>query len=102
MARISSATRKSLCISSASQPPREKIAMPPAARGPRDGGNDDMKIRLGLIMALALAPLSASAQELRFGYPATPAGAIGIVGNALGVWKRHDLDLAAVQTAAAI
>jgi len=76
--------------------------MPPAARGPRDGGNDDMKIGLGLIMALALALLSASAQELRFGYPATPAGAIGIVGNALGVWKRHDLDLAAVQTAAAI
>jgi NitT/TauT family transport system substrate-binding protein len=61
-----------------------------------------MKSRLGLTIALVLAPLSASAQELRFGYPATPAGAIGIVGNALGVWKKHDLDLSAVQTAAAI
>src|SRR5215472_9515723 len=61
-----------------------------------------MKSRLGWIMALALAPLSASAQELRFAYPATPAGAIGIIGNALDVWNKHGLDLSAVQTAAAI
>ena len=61
-----------------------------------------MKPLFGAVVALVLAPLSASSQELRFGYPATPAGAIGIVGNAMNVWKKHNLDLSAVQTAAAI
>jgi ABC-type nitrate/sulfonate/bicarbonate transport system substrate-binding protein len=61
-----------------------------------------MKRLFGLAAACVLIPLSASAQELRFGYPATPAGAIGIVGNALDIWKKHKLDLSAVQTAAGI
>lgn len=55
-----------------------------------------------IFLALIAAPVAASSQELRFGYPATPAGAIAIVGNALDVWKKHGLDLSAVQTAAAI
>jgi NitT/TauT family transport system substrate-binding protein len=61
-----------------------------------------MKPLLCLLVALIAAPSVASSQELRFGYPATPAGAIGIVGNALNVWKKHGLDLTAVQTAAGV
>jgi sulfonate transport system substrate-binding protein len=61
-----------------------------------------MRIIFGISIALVLVPLPASSQELRFGYPATPAGAIAIVGNALNVWKRHNLDLSAIQTAAGV
>jgi len=61
-----------------------------------------MKRLFVLVAALAATPPAAHAQQLRFGYPATPAGAIGIVGNALDIWKKHSLDLSAVQTAAAI
>src|SRR5215470_4740871 len=38
-------------------------------------------IRLLVLLAALVAPASAFAQELRFGYPATPAGSIGIAVN---------------------
>jgi len=61
-----------------------------------------MKSPFVCVVAFVLVSIPAGAQELRFGYPATPAGAIGIVGNALDIWKKHKLDLSAVQTAAGI
>ena len=61
-----------------------------------------MRLRLLAAMSALLVGTAASAQDLRFGYPGTPAGALAIVAGQLGLWKKHDVDVVAIQQAAAI
>lgn len=59
-------------------------------------------IRYVCLFLAFLGSTSAGAEQLKFGYPGTPAGAFAIVANKLDVWKKHDVDVVAVQQAAAV
>lgn len=61
-----------------------------------------MKKILSVMVLMLTTVVSAGAQEFKFGYPATPAGALAIVSNKIGVWKKHNLNVKTVQQAAAI
>ena len=41
-----------------------------------------------VILLSFLIASSLNAQELKFGYPSTPAGAFAIVANKLDIWKK--------------
>jgi ABC-type nitrate/sulfonate/bicarbonate transport system substrate-binding protein len=62
-------------------------------------------IRLAVLSLASLALITAlpsHAQQLKFGYPGTPAGAFAIVANKLDVWKKHGVEVQTVQQAAAV
>jgi NitT/TauT family transport system substrate-binding protein len=54
----------------------------------------------GALLAMVIA--SAHAQDFKFGYPSTPAGALAIVANKLDVWKKYDIVVTPIQQAAAV
>jgi sulfonate transport system substrate-binding protein len=55
-----------------------------------------------VILLSFLVASSINAQELKFGYPSTPAGAFAIVANKLDIWKKYQLNISLVEQAAAI
>jgi len=55
-----------------------------------------------VILLSFLIASSLNAQELKFGYPSTPAGAFAIVANKLDIWKKYQINITLVEQAAAI